>query len=87
VLREGDKLVPWALRAMNDFKFERVDGEPLQGTRSTSFTSGRMTCYVTAAGVYRVTIPSLPGYRAVDPFEVTVDRRTLVEKVIQLVRE
>ncbi|MBK8178089.1 MAG: hypothetical protein IPK67_04175 [Planctomycetes bacterium] len=87
VLREGDKLVPWTMRAMDDVKFERVDDLPFRGRASMSSGSGRLTCFQTQPGTYRVTLPALAGYRKIEPFEWILDRNSPSEKVIQLVRE
>jgi len=50
--------------------------------RDTSVTS-----FVTEPGRYRVTLPSLPGYAAVAPFDVDVPARLTVVKEVELARE
>ncbi len=85
VLHEGERVVPWAMSAMDGIKFEPVKGRGLTG--GVSFGSGRLTSVVCKGGVYRVTIPKLPGYQPVEPFEVTLEERKLIERIVQIVRE
>ncbi|MEO6711322.1 MAG: hypothetical protein ABI054_02990, partial [Planctomycetota bacterium] len=85
ILREGEKVVPWTMRAMNTLKLERVDG--LQSWAGMSFTQGRLICSEPEGGIYRVNISNIPGYFPIEPFEVNLEERKLIEKVIQIVRE
>jgi hypothetical protein len=86
VLHERDKIVPWAMGWVNGFTLERVDGRRLPGMQ-TSVGAGRLTCSVPEPGVYRVILPAMSGYLKVEPFEVTLDERKLIEKIVQIVRE
>ncbi|HTF89484.1 MAG TPA: RNA polymerase sigma factor [Planctomycetota bacterium] len=85
ILREGEKVVPWTMRAMDTIKFERLDGQ--RSWAGMSFGHGRLTCSQPEAGSYRVIIPKIPGYLPIEPFEVDLEERKVLEKVIQIVRE
>ncbi len=85
VLREGEKVVPWGMSAMNGVKCEAVNRRDLGG--GIRGGSGRLTCFVREPGLYRITIPKLPGYQPIEPFEVSLEERKLIERIIPVVRE
>jgi hypothetical protein len=52
-----------------------------------SFRTGQRRFAVTTPGRYRVTIPAIPGYAPVDPFEIEVPAGEFVMKTVELTRK